>query len=96
MAGGKISMRGLFVRELTVPMTVPGNSESHINIYPLINNDMPSGYKCYGIVGFGSGQQQIVVTNCRYIDHNWSFQLRNNATASQTVNATIYYLCGKL
>ena len=93
MASSVIKAGRLFQRTVTVPWSVSGSSTYNTNLYTIINADLPSGYRCVGIVGFELGQNQQMLVNCRYVDDNYSFQIRNMATADRSGTATIYYLC---
>jgi len=93
MASSVIKADALFVRSVTVPWSVSGSGTYTTNLYTIINNDLPSGYKCLGIVGFDVGQNQQMLVHCLYKNDSLSFYIRNMATSDRSGTATIQYLC---
>lgn len=85
------------VRSISIDYSVAGTTQFNTNLYTAINNDLPSGWTCLGVVGFATNSQTVVPAALFYGNSSWSLQLRN--TSSTPVNnnhVDIYYLATPL
>lgn len=83
------------VRTVFIQYTVSNNGNHNANLKTLIDADMPSGYRCLGVAGYTTNDPNVVATSIRYVDSNYSFQIREFATAQISQTAQILYLCAK-
>lgn len=92
MASGMIKMKSFEIRRIDVAYTAAAGSTATANIKTLIDADLPSGYSCLGIVGFTSNNPNCHFSSLRYVDSQYSMQLRNNSSSQISNAANIYYL----
>ena len=45
------------------------------NLKPLIDADLPTGYRCLGVVGFSTNDQHAFVVALRYVNYAYSCQI---------------------
>lgn len=83
------------VRTVFIQYTVSNNGNHNANLKKLIDADMPSGYRCLGVAGYTTNDSNVVATSIRYVDSNYSFQIREVATAQISQTAQVLYLCAK-
>lgn len=83
------------VRTIFIQYTLSNNGNYNANLKTLIDADTPSGYRCLGIVGYTTNDPNVVATSIRYADSNYSFQVREFATAQISQTAQVFYLCAK-
>ena len=83
------------VRTIFIQYTLSNNGNYNTNLKTLIDADMPSGYRCLGVVGYATNDINVVVISMRYTDSNYSFQIREFATAQISNTAQVFYLCAK-
>ena len=95
MAESVIHKPQFVIRELDIKFTVSANDQYNTNLYTLINNDMPSGYRFIAIAGFTTNSQYIVPVSVRYVNTAYSFQVKRVTTGSETTTANVYYLAVK-
>ena len=89
-------LTSLTVRMKNIPYSCNPGYQFNTNLKNIIDSDMPSGYKCLGIVGFTTSSTNVLPVSVRYSLSNYSFQLRSVQTAETvTETATVYYLCIK-
>ena len=89
-------LTSLTVRMKNIPYSCNPGYQFNTNLKNIIDSDMPSGYKCLGIVGFTTSSTNVLPVSVRYDSNKYSLQLRNMNNA-ETVNETavVYYLCIK-
>lgn len=83
------------VRTIFIQYTLSNNGNYNVNLKTLIDADTPSGYRCLGVVGYTTNDVNVVATSVRYTDSNYSFQIREFATAQISSTAQVFYLCAK-
>ena len=83
-------------RYVVVPYTTSAGGQYNTNLKTIIDNDMPNGKKCVGIVGFTTNNTDVVPVAIRYSDSAYSFQVRNVGTTDRNFSATVHYLCVKI
>lgn len=83
------------VRTIFIQYTLSNNGNYNVNLKTLIDADIPSGYRCLGVVGYTTNDVNVVATSVRYTDSNYSFQIREFATAQISSTAQVFYLCAK-
>lgn len=83
-------------RYVSVPYTTTAGGQYNTNLKTIIDNDIPNGKKCVGIVGFTTNSTDVVPVAIRYTDSAYSFQVRNVGTVARNVSATVHYLCVKI
>ena len=88
MASSVIKNTASMVREISFNYTISANSTYNTNLKTLIDNDMPSGYRFGGIVGYSSNNVQVMTTNIGYYDSSYSLQLANRGGTS--ISSTLY------
>ncbi len=81
------------IRSITWAYTIDANSSTNTNLYTLINNDLPSGATCLGVVGFSTNTVNVVPIAMQYYNSNYSAQLRNISNSSISNNLNVRYLC---
>lgn len=81
------------IRSVTWAYTIDANSNTNTNLYTLINNDLPSGATCLGVVGFSTNTVNVVPIAMQYYNSNYSAQLRNISNSSVSNNLNVRYLC---
>lgn len=81
------------IRSVTWAYTIDANSNTNTNLYTLINNDLPSGSTCLGVVGFSTNTVNVVPIAMQYYNSNYSAQLRNISDSSVSNNLNVRYLC---
>lgn len=83
-------------RKITFTYNIAANGNTHANLYNMINNDMPSGYRFLALAGFNTASVNVFMSNCRYINSDYSLELRNVSTSAISQTSDIFYLCGKV
>ena len=85
----------LTIRRVNWDYTISNASGTWTNLKTLIDNDLPSGYRCLGIVGYTTSDIRVVPVSVRYYDTQYSLQLirLNSDTISQQM--IVYYLAVK-
>lgn len=83
----------LSIRSVTWAYTIDANSNTNTNLYTLINNDLPSGATCLGVVGFSTNDVNVIPIAMQYYNSNYSAQLRNTSNSSVSNNLNVRYLC---
>lgn len=92
--GASILGSELTTRTVTITYSASANDTYNANLKTIIDNDLPSGYKCVGITGVQSGSNACMVYAYRYVNSSYALGIRNvTATAVSSVTATIEYLC---
>lgn len=87
------TIKGLQIRVITVTYSISANGAFNTNIYTAINNDLPSGYKFLGIVGYATNNINAVINNLHYYDSNYSLQMWNRSnSALSNQGLRVYYL----
>lgn len=81
------------IRSVSWPYTISANSNTNTNLYTLINNDLPSGATCLGVVGFTTNDVNVIPIAMQYYNSNYSAQLRNTSNSSVSNNLNVRYLC---
>ena len=76
--------------------TVPANGSTNTNLKTLIDNDMPSGYKFVGIIGYSTNDIYLSLVSARYYSGAYSLQVSNRYGSSRTSKIEIAYLCAKV
>lgn len=89
------SLKSFQIRKVKYSYSIAAYASDHTNLYTLINNDMPSGYKYLAVSGFNTGNAAVTVTNIRYINTDYSLEIRNISSSAVSSTAEIYYLCLK-
>lgn len=92
MAVSTIKAKGIIQRSVGVSVSVGGNGTGNTNIYSVINNDCPSGYRPIGLSGLTTNNLNIIPVAFRYVDGAYSLQLRNLSSSAVTASVTVYYL----
>lgn len=92
MAVSTIQAKGIIQRSVGVSVSVGGSGTGNTNIYPVINNDCPAGYKPIGISGLTTNNPNIIPVAFRYVDGAYSLQLRNLSSSATTASVAVYYL----
>ena len=77
---------------VTIGYSINGGSSVAFNLKTKIDEDMPSGYKCLGVVGFSTNDVNVYTVSCRYENSNYSLQLKNTASGTVSNNCNVYYL----
>lgn len=93
MANSKIPHADFTVRTISRNLNVNENATAYQNLKTIIDEDLPSGYRCLGVVGFTSNNNNAFFISCRYIDYPYSLQIRNTSSSAISCNVTIHYLC---
>lgn len=86
------AINSVVVRQVTYSYSTGAYGDDYTNLKTLIDADLPSGYTCLGIVGFTSNSGSVVISSARYVDSNWSLQMRNLGSGTISNNAIIYYM----
>lgn len=81
------------IRSVTWAYTIAANSNTNTNLYTLINNDLPSGATCLGVVGFSTNDVNVVPIAMQYYNSNYSARLRNSSNSSVSNSLNVRYLC---
>lgn len=92
MAVSTIKAQGIIQRTVGVSVSVGANGTGNTNIYPVINNDCPSGYRPIGLSGLSTNNMNIIPVAFRYIDGAYSLQLRNLSSSAVTASVAVFYL----
>lgn len=92
----KSGLTSFAVRTVSIPYTVAANSSFYTNLKTIIDEDLPSGYVCLGIVGFTTNDVGVLVMGIYYASTNYSFQVANTASRNITNTAYVRYLCAKI
>lgn len=77
---------------VTSTLTVSANGSNFTNLSTLINDNMPSGYEFLCISGFTTNSQYIVPVSLRYVNTEYSLQVKNVSSNQQTAQIIIYYV----
>ena len=83
-------------RKVSFPYSIAANGNAHGNLYTLINNNMPSGYRFLAFAGFNTASVNVFMSNCRYANSDYSLELRNVSTSAISQTSEVFYLCGKV
>ena len=92
----KAPQQFLINRQITWPYSITANGQTNTNLKTLIDADIPSGYTFLGIVGFSTAEQSAVPVSIRYINSNYSAQLKNVSSSAISSTLYVYYLAVKL
>ena len=84
------------VRKVSFPYSIVANGNTHGNLYTLINNNMPSGYRFLAFAGFNTASVNVFMSNCRYVNSDYSLELRNVSTSAISQTSEVFYLCAKI
>ena len=77
--------------------TIPANGTAQTNLAELIDDNLPDGYKCLGIVGFRTNSTSAVPITMSYSNVNDSLKLKNiSSSAIASTGMRIYYLRAKV
>lgn len=79
----------ILVREITSTYSVAAGVSYYTNLKPLIDADLPSGYKCAGIVGYALNSAYCHIANLRYASGTYTIQIGNRSTSAQN-NCNLY------
>jgi hypothetical protein len=88
-------VNSLEMRSVTWAYSCNAGEATNTNLKTIIDADLPSGYACLGVTGFTTNQIDIVPTSLRYVNSNYSCQLRNVGTTNRSNTLTVYYLAQK-
>jgi len=83
------------IRSVTQAYDIVASGSMHANLKTLIDADMPSGYKCLGVVGFTTNHIGVYLNAVGYRASEYSLQAYNNTNGQRTGNIQIWYLCYK-
>lgn len=84
------------IRKVNFSYSIAANSNTHGNLYTTINNDMPSGYRFLAFAGFNTASVNVFMSNMRYVNSDYSIELRNVSSTIVTQTSDIFYLCAKI
>lgn len=84
------------IRSVSINYSISGNNQFNTNLYTVINNDLPSGWTCLGIVGIATNSQSVLPAAVFYGNSSWSLQLRNVSSTADNNHVNIYYLATPL
>ena len=82
----------LIVRSISFSYTVNANGQYNTNIKTKIDEDIPSGYSCIGIVGYTTNSQSVFPVALTYSNSSYSLQLRNISSSQVTETVFVSYL----
>ena len=84
------------IRKVNFSYNITANGNAHGNLYSIINNDMPSGYRFLAFAGFNTASVNVFMSNMRYVNSDYSIELRNVSTSAVAQTSDIFYLCAKI
>lgn len=84
------------MRKVNFSYSIAANGNTHGNLYTLINNNMPSGYRFLAFAGFNTASVHVFMSNMRYVNSDYSIELRNVSSATVTQTSEVFYLCAKI
>ena len=85
----------LAMRSVTWTYSANAGQRVNTNLKTLIDADMPSGYRCLGIVGSDAGYADCFL-QAKYISSQYALSITNTGSSAATdKTATVYYLCIK-
>lgn len=84
------------IRKVNFSYSIAANGNTHGNLYTLINNNMPSGYRFLAFAGFNTASVHVFMSNMRYVNSDYSIELRNVSNTTVTQTSDIFYLCVKI
>lgn len=84
------------IRKVNFSYSIAANGNTHGNLYTLINNNMPSGYRFLAFAGFNTASVHVFMSNMRYVNSDYSIELRNVSSTTVTQTSDIFYLCAKI
>lgn len=76
--------------------TLSANGNANTNGKTIIDSLTPSGYEVIGIIGFTTGNVQVVPISARYGNNEYSFQVRNLSASQQTGTLSVYVIASKI
>ena len=92
----KAGLSSFQFRKVNYAYSIAANGNTHANLYSIINNDMPSGYRFLAFAGFNTASVNVFMSNCRYVNSDYSLELRNVSTSAVSQTSDIFYLCAKV
>lgn len=93
MANSTIPHTDFTVRAVSRTFNANANATAYANLKSIIDEDLPSGYRCLGVVGFTTNNNNAFFISCRYDDYAYSLQIRNVSSGAISCIVTVHYLC---
>ncbi len=88
------SLPSFQVRSVSYTYSPANLGNANTNLKTLIDADMPTGYRCLGIVGVTTNDIYVFVVAAYYGASNYSLQLKSTYEGARSdKTAVIYYLC---
>lgn len=92
MASSVIKNRNPVLREMQFLYSIPASSTYNTNLKTKIDDDLPSGYKFDGLIGYATNNVNVIVTNFGYYDSQYSLQMVNRtASALNNITFRLFY-----